>query len=79
MGIDQAHEQSNRTVKVDGMDNESELLDWTRSVPYSKMVCQSINVCSLSYHEDTKSFEKEFPSRGIKMIEAFKQLEKPFF
>ena len=79
MGIDQAHEQNNRIVKVDGMDNKSKLLDCTRSAPYAKMVCESINTCSLSHHEDTKSFEKEFPSRRIKLIEAFKQLEKPFF
>ena len=38
MGIDQAHEQKNRSVKVDGgaigiMDNESSLLEWELSGP----------------------------------------------
>ena len=46
MGIDQAHEQNFRAVKVDGgaigiMDNESALLEWALSGPYiAEMVCE---------------------------------------
>ena len=69
MGIDQAHEQNNRAVKVDGgaigiMDNESALLEWALCRLYvAKMVCESTNVCSSNHYEDTKSFENEFYSR----------------
>ena len=47
IGIDQAHEQNNKAVKVDSgaidiMDNESALLEWALSGPYvAKMICES--------------------------------------
>lgn len=63
MGIDEAHEQNNRVVKVAGgaidiMDNESALLEWALSGPYvSEMVCESTNACPSNHLENTKSFE----------------------
>ena len=84
MGIDQAYEQKNRAVKVYDeaigiMGNESALLEWTLSGPcIAEMACESTNGCSSNHHEDTKSFEKEFFSRRIKLIEAFKLFKNPF-
>ena len=42
------------------------------------MVCDSTNACPSNHYEKTKSFEKEFRSRGIKLIEAFKHFQTPF-
>ena len=83
-GNDQTHEQNKRAVKVDCgtieiISNENALLEWAPSGSYAaKMVCESTNVCPLNHHEDTKSFKKEFPSRRIKLIEAFNHFESPF-
>ena len=84
MGIDQAHEQNNKRVKVDGgaigiMDNESALLEWALSGPYIAEMIQETDQCSSSkHHEDTDSFEKEFCLRRVKLIESFKCFENPF-
>ena len=84
MGINQAHEQNNRAVKVDGgavgiMDNERALLDWALSGPYiAEMVCEFTNAWPSNHNDDTKSFKKEFHSKQIKLIEIFKHFENPF-
>ena len=84
IGIDQAHEQNNKRVKVDGgaigiMDNESALLEWALSGPYIAEMIQETDQCSSSkHHEDTDSFEKEFCLRRVKLINSFKYFENPF-
>ena len=84
MGIDQALEKNNRAVKVDNwaigiMDNESGLLKWALSGSYvAEMICESTNTCPSNHHEDAKSLKKEFGSRRIKLIEAFKHIENPY-
>ena len=61
MGIDRAHEQNNRAVKVDGgaigiMDNESALLEWALSGScVAKMICESTNACPSNHREYTKT------------------------
>ena len=46
------------------------------ALPYvATMVCKPTNCSPSNHYEDTKSFKKEFCSRGIKLIEAFKHFE----
>ena len=57
MRIDQAHEQNNRAVKVEGgaigiMD--SAMLEWVLPALYvAGIVYESTNACSSNHHEDT--------------------------
>ena len=50
IGIDQAHEQNNKSLKIDGgtigiLGNEQALLEWAVSGPYiANMVCHTLKI-----------------------------------
>jgi hypothetical protein len=67
MGIDQAHEQNNKILKIDGgvigiLDNPTALLKWAISGPIISQMLEEENNGNLSelHHEDTSSYEKCF-------------------
>ena len=83
IGINQAHEQNNKSVKIDGgaigiLDNEQALLEWTVSGPYiANMVCSTENTLSTNHHEDNDSFEKDFREKRFSLIETFTKFDNP--
>ena len=91
MAEDQAHEQNNKLVKIDGgaigiLSNENALLKWATSGPQIAKLIQTArskpfddgNEDSRFHHEDTDSFEKKFRLEREKLIEVFKELGNPF-
>ena len=84
IGIDQAHEQNNKSVKRDGraigiLDNEQALLEWAASGPYiANMVCSTENTLSTNHHEDNDSFENDFREKRFSLIKTFKKFDNPF-
>lgn len=89
IGIDQAHEQNNKIVKVDGgaiglLENDAALLNWAISSPIiSDMLSQSEDhTCRQDdrpkHHEDTNCFEDGFKKDRKAFLNAFLQLGNPF-
>ena len=84
IGIDQAHEQNNKVVKVDGgaigiLDNEQALLEWALSGPYISNIIQNYDCTTNSSHyEDTASFEKKFRMHRTLLVESFQKFDNPF-
>ena len=71
IGIDQAHEQNNKKVKIDGgavgiFENEDAMLDWAVSGPIIAEILDSYNESynderkQRRHHEDSDVFEKTF-------------------
>ena len=87
MGIDQAHEQNNKIVKIDGgvigiLDNPKTLINWAVSGPVisNMLKFQLDHDCSeeLNHHEDTASFEKQFCDDQEALLKAWSSFENPF-
>ena len=86
-GIDQAHEQNNKVVKIDGgaigiLDDGRALLQWAISGPViSEMMTDSShasNEISLPHHEDTETFEINFRKHHSLLIDTLKKFGNPF-
>ena len=79
IGIDQAYEQNNNIVKIDGVavgifHNKRTLLEWVLAGPYvSTMIFESSNNMSTSHYKDTNLFDKEFQLRHSLLIEVFQK------
>ena len=84
IGIDQAHEQNNKSVKIHSgaiafLGNEHALLKRTASGPYiANMVCSTENTLSTNHHKDNDSFEKDFRKKQFSLIETFKKFDNRF-
>ena len=84
IGIDQAHRQNNKLVKIDGgaigiLGNEQALLEREASGPYiAKMTCGTRNTLSINHHEDNGSFEKDFREKRFSLIQNFEKFDNPF-
>ena len=92
MGEDQAHEQNNKKIKMDGgaigiLENETALLEWAVSGPQiAKIldmdVCEehiTIDEDTFQYHhEDTDIFEKRFRRERDAVVNAFNSFGNPF-
>ena len=89
MGVDQAHEQNNKCVKIDGgaigiLESEQALLEWAVSGPIvTNMLGEVFDTANENdeyryHHEDTDHFERTFPGDKAKLIAAFEDLGNPF-
>ena len=88
MATDQAHEQNNKLVKIDGgavgiLDNEAALLKWPVASPIISEILQDQEPSNpkdkniLKHHENTKSFEK-FKKDKEAFQNAFLKYGNPF-
>ena len=84
MGIDQAHEQNNKLVKIKGgaigiLDNENALLRWAVAGPILIDLCSDDNEMKGRTHlEDTDAFERKFRKDVESLVGAFKEIGNPF-
>ena len=85
IGIDQAHEQNNKLVKIDGgaigiLENESALITWAVSGPVIADILQNLdgNDFVLLHHENTDAFEKSFQKDKTAFTNAFLEFGNPF-
>ena len=89
MGIDQAHEQNNKLVKIDGgaveilLNDSAALMKWmVAGLEIADMVQvfrgNKSSQCEHRHHEDSASFEKKFRKDVTKMMEVMRQLGNPF-
>ena len=94
MSIDQAHEQNNKLVKIDGgaigiLEEDTALLDWAISGPQISQMLQIFSNSDTNkasgilndfnlHHEDTDAFEKNFRKDLQALTKAFKCLGNPF-
>ena len=84
MGIDQAHEQNGKILKIDGgvigiLDNPTVLLKWAIIGPVISEILKEEEDGNLPklHHEDTASFEKDF--RKDRFIDCLKtRIREPF-
>ena len=91
IGIDQAHEQNNKIVKVDGgaigiLDNDAALLKWAITGP--TIINEILNEAGASFsplinqskrHEDTDLFVENFQKDRNALLTAFTEYENPFY
>ena len=92
IGTDQAHEQTNKSVKVNGgaigiLQNEKALLEWSTASPIVAEILEDFNVqhdqdqqeqTTLAHHEDNKNFENNFKNDRSQLMSAFDKLSNPF-
>ena len=89
IGIDQAHEQNNKIVKVDGgaigiLDNDAALLKWAIAGPIISEILNeadgslSPSVNQSKHHEDTDLFEKNFQKDRNAFLTLFTEYGNPF-
>ena len=90
MGTDQAHEQINKSVKVNGgaigiLDNENALLEWSTASPVIAEILENFNdryervkQTPIKHHEETKNFEETFVKDRTKTFAAFGKFCNPF-
>ena len=89
IGIDQAHEQNNKIVKIRGgavglLDNPKALLRWSVSNPIIAEMCGNDRIASnedetdLKHHEDTPAFEKQFRKDVNSLVAAVEEMGNPF-
>ena len=87
IGIDQAHEQNNKIVKIHGgaigiLDSQNALLRWSVSAPIIADLCRPCddqsNELHKKNHEDTMSFERSFHKDINSLINAFEEMGNPF-
>ena len=83
MGIDQAHEQNNKIVKVDGgaigiLDDEAALLKWAVAGPIISKMIEDVDCDIEGHHEDTAKFEADFQMKRSSLIQAFVEIGNPF-
>ena len=91
MRIDQAHEQNNKLVKIDGgaveimLNDSTALMKWMVAGPEIADMVQAFrnNDCPSQrvqkHHEDSASFEKKFRKVVTKMLEVMRQLGNQTF
>ena len=92
MGEDQAHEQNNKKIKIDGgaigiLENETALLEWAVSGPQIAKILD-MDVCEdhikidedtfQYHHEDTGIFEKTFRRERDAVVNAFNSFGNHF-
>ncbi len=89
IGIDQAHEQNNKLVKIDGeavdmlLNDSASLMKWMVSGPEIVEMVQNFRFQeseskNKKHHEDTEAFEKQFRKDVEAMQRAIKDLGNPF-
>ena len=87
MGMDQAHEQNNKRVKVDGgaigiLDNEDALLQWAVAGPQIAEILESYYEENEErfqpHHEDNVSYEKTFRQYRESLLAPFLKYVNPF-
>ena len=89
MGVDQAHEQNNKVVKVDGgvigiSENETALLKWAVAGPFINDLLNQANEDLPNPrkppkpHRDTDLYEKNFRKNRSSFLGALMEYEKPF-
>ena len=83
MGIDQAHKQNNKIVKVDGgaigiLDDEAALLKWAVAGPIISKMIEDVNCDTEGHHEDTAKLEADFQKKRSSLIQAFIEVRNPF-
>ena len=86
IGVDQAHEQNNKLVKIDGgaidiLDNPNALLRWAVAGPVISLICkdaESVSKTSTTHHEDTDCFERKFRTDSDSLFSAFLEFGNPF-
>ena len=80
MGVDQAHEQNNKCVKIDEgaiciLDNERALLEWSLKGPLLAEMLDTPSVTDTKHHEDTPTYEENFRRNKLALIGAFGELK----
>ena len=88
IGIDQAREQFNKDIKIDGetirlMDDNSSFLKWSVSGPVIAEMLQAgedelPTNQAMPHHENTPTFEATFKKGKSAFTEAFLELGNPF-
>ena len=85
MGIDQAHEQNGKILKIDGgvigiLDNPTALLKWAIIGPVISEILKEEEDGNLPklHHEDTASFEKDFRKDRDSSIASRLEYGNPF-
>jgi len=86
IGIDQAHEQNNKLVKIEGgaigiFDNQKALLRWAVAGPIVAQICKDVEgeeVNEKKHHEDNDSFEKKFRKDVKSLYDAYLEFGNPF-
>lgn len=83
MGIDQAHEPNNKTVKVDWgaieiLDDEATLLKWAVAGPIISKMIEYVDSNIAGHNEVTGKFEADFKNKRSSVIQAFPEVGNPF-
>ena len=89
MPEDQAHEQNNKIVKIDGgaigiLDNATALIKWMIAGPEIARLLELFENSTdnenndISHHEDTDAHEKRFRQDVISFKDTFEELGNPF-
>ena len=86
IGIDQAHEQNNKLIKIDGgaigiFDNPGALLRWAVAGPMIGNILtksEDRDAENVHHHEDTDAYEKTFRSESEAVYLAFLEYGNPF-
>ena len=86
IGVDQAHEQNNKLVKIDGgaigiLDNPKSLLRWSVAGPTVTKVCHEYDdpiTVEKKHHEDTRAVENKFRADVSSVHDAFLEFGNPF-
>lgn len=87
MGIDQAHEQNNKMVKIDGgaigiLENDDALLDWAIAGPQIAEILNSYYEQNdekfRKHHENTDAYEKMFYKNTQNVLTTFLKYGNPF-
>ena len=86
IGVDQAHEQNNKLIKIDGgaisiLDNPNALLRWAVAGHIVAQICidgEAINETIHIHHEDTHSFEQKYRTDLDALYSEFLDLGNPF-
>ena len=86
IGIDQAHEQNTKLVKIHGgaigiLENPNALLRWAVSGPVVAELCRQEKLSEMSsknHHENTQAFESNFRKDFKSLYKSFHNLGNPF-
>ena len=89
MCIDQAHEQNNKLVKIDGgatdlLNDNAALLKWTVAGPEIAELVRSFHCNDYEdteiphHHENTDAFEKQFHEDVKSLCDFMRELGNPF-
>ena len=85
IGIDQAHEQNNKLVKIHGeaigiFDNQNALLRWSVSTSIIAVMCNEDKEDNLTvkHHENNTSFENRYRKDVDALFKAINEMGNPF-